>query len=271
MKYKKGTFVVVPNIDVLDNKPPELQTLFMWICVYSDDDGICYPSRKTLANKCGVSIKTIDKYMKELESLDLLQKTLRKKENSKENKSNLYQICVPDTLGNDSGLPQVVESMPHPSEPDDIGTISNITISNVTIDTPIEVKKILPIERGNNPHQRVDSIYRDLFKDKYGVYPNNATIGMRLKVLKELCNSYTELQLAFLLIVFFAWKGMTDSDDKAQNYLQSKAHDLFTFKYNLNQYEIYTRNVAGYSKEFDDSDLLLPIVGKYVTELLRGK
>ena len=267
MKYKKGTFVVVPNIDVLDNKPSELQTLFMWICVYSDDDGICYPSRKTLANKCGVSIKTIDKYMKELESLELLQKTLRKKENSKQNKSNLYQICIPDTLPSELKLPQVVEQITHPSEPDDIGTIPNVTIPNITIDIPLEVKKILPIERGKTPHQRVDSIYCDLFKDKYGVYPNNSTIGMRLKVLKELCQNYTELQLSFLLIVFFAWRGMQDNNDKEQNYLQGKAHDLFTFRYNISQYEVYTRNVANYSKEFDDSDLLLSLVGKYITEL----
>jgi hypothetical protein len=85
-----------------------------------------------------------------------------------------------------------------------------------------------------------------------------------------LCKDYTELQLSFLLIVFFAWRGMNDSNDKEQNYLQSKAHDLFTFRFNLAQYEIYTRNVANYSKEFDDSDLLLPIIGKYITKLLTG-
>ncbi len=132
---------------------------------------------------------------------------------------------------------------------------------------PVSNKKTLPINRGNTPHQRVDSIYRDLFKDKYGMYPPFSDTGSRLKTLKDLLKQFTEVQLAFLLIVFFAWKGMNDNNDKDQAYLQSKAHSIFTFRFNLAQYEVYTRNVANYSKEFDDSDSLLEIVGKYILEL----
>ena len=268
MKYKKGTFVIVPNLDELLGKPSEMQAIYLWICQHSNNDGICFPKKATICREAGCSHNTVDKYLKKLVDDGFLEITTRKNKEGK-NTSNEYQLLI---MGRTPTQNRDVSQPNNGSQ-----TISNITIPNITIDiqpevvVPVIEKKTLPLNRGNSPHQRVASIYNDLFKDKYGIYPPNAGIGSRLKVLKELCKDYTELQLSFLLIVFFAWKGMNDSNDKEQNYLQSKAHDLFTFRFNLAQYEVYTRNVAGYSKEFDDSDLLLPIVGKYILELSTGK
>lgn len=48
MKYEKGTFITVPNIQRLQELPPAAQALFMWLCAYADKDGRCYPSRAAL-------------------------------------------------------------------------------------------------------------------------------------------------------------------------------------------------------------------------------
>jgi hypothetical protein len=98
MKYDKGTFVVVPNLQWLENKPPELQVLFFWICSFANENGQCFPSRRSLAKKSGMSIRTIDKYLLELVELGLIDKTVRNKKGTKENTSNLYQIMLPDAL-----------------------------------------------------------------------------------------------------------------------------------------------------------------------------
>jgi hypothetical protein len=144
-------------------------------------------------------------------------------------------------------------------------TISISNYTHLTIDSSVIT---LPLIRGNTPLKRVDSIYGTLFNSKYGFYPPVATIGQRLKVMKELLTTYNELQLALLLIVYFNWKGMNDSNDKEQSYLQSKTHSMYTFKFNLSQYEAYVRNIAGYSKEFDESgEPLLKIVGENIIKI----
>jgi hypothetical protein len=149
MKYKKGTFVVVPNLDILDGKPTELQTLFMWLCSYANDDGQCFPSRKALASKCGVTIKTMDKYLNILIELGLIEKTLRKKVGTKENTSNLYQVIVVD-------IQPSVNDTTTGSHPNDPVTIPSINYTNLTIIQPevVPVKEegiTLPKNRGNSP------------------------------------------------------------------------------------------------------------------------
>ncbi len=108
MKYKKGTFTIVPNLQHLEGKPPELQTVFLWICSYANDDGRCFPSRSALAKKAGMSIRTVDKYIEQLVELGLLTKTIRLKKGTIENTSNLYQIMLLDAQPseNDSTTPR---------------------------------------------------------------------------------------------------------------------------------------------------------------------
>lgn len=261
----------MPNLDILESKPPELQTLFMWICVHADEEGVCYPSRRTLSKKCGVGIKTIDKYIKELEKLQILIKTERKKENSKENKSNLYQICEPNTLDRDSELLQIANLLPHPSEPGDTVTISNITIPIITIDKQQVASKIigvktLPVDRGDTPLKRINSIYNTLFFKEYGIN-DNQSMGLKMKIFKSLLVDYTELQLAYLLIVYFTWKGMDGNNTRDREFLVSNTHAITLFKGQLNKYVAWVKNVSGYDKEFENSDELLPIIGKYIISL----
>jgi len=92
MKYKKGTFIVVPNIDRLDVLHPTGQALFMWLCKYANDDGVCFPSRKKLAGHLSCDMRTIDRHIGFLVDLGFISKTTRQKKGTKTNMSNLYQI-----------------------------------------------------------------------------------------------------------------------------------------------------------------------------------
>lgn len=270
MKYKKGTFVIVPNINTLENNPPELQTLFMWLCIYANEDGNCYPARKTLAKKCGVSVKTVDRYISKLIELKLIEKQVRKKIGTKENISNLYQICIidTDTLGEELKSPHIASESLDPSDTDDTGTISNITIPNInnTIDTSVSIT--LPIHRGKTSHQRLDSIYIDLYNNLYSSKPSYADIGKRQKIFKDLLKVYTELQIATLLIIFFNWNGMDNQSEREKDYLIKNAHSITLFKYDINKYELYTKNVSGYKDEFEESgNRLLEFVGNWIINL----
>jgi len=116
MKYKKGTFVVVPNIDRIDILPAMGQALYVWLCKYADDEGQCFPSRKKLAGHLSCDVRTIDKHICSLQELGFISKTTRQKKGTKQNMSNLYQIHL---LRHPSEVNDTT-----PSEPDVPVTIS---------------------------------------------------------------------------------------------------------------------------------------------------
>lgn len=101
MKYKKGSFITVPNSEELKGIHPTAQCIFMWLCHHANQDGKCFPSRKRLAELCGVSVDMIDKMVKLLVEKNLLTKQKRKKD-AKVNNTNIYEIIiggVADTVG----------------------------------------------------------------------------------------------------------------------------------------------------------------------------
>ena len=93
-KYEKGTFVILPNIDVLVNLSPVAQALYIGICKYSDNNGQCFPSRKILAKNLGYkNASSIDRYVKELASFCLIA-IIRRKNDEGENLTNIYQLLL---------------------------------------------------------------------------------------------------------------------------------------------------------------------------------
>lgn len=274
MKYKKGTFVIVPNLEELKCKPSEMQAIYLWICQHTDCNGLCFPKKTTIGKEAGCSHNTVDKYLKKLVEDGFLEITPRKNKEGK-NTSNEYQLLI---MG---GTPTQNWDVSQPN----IGsqTIPNITISTLTKDIqqvvePVNEEEVtsivatssmitLPLHRGKYAHQRVDSIYNDLFNDKYGFYPPVALIGSRLKVFKEVLVSYSEIQTARLLITFFEWRGMLGDSDWEEKKITGATHSIYIFKSNLTQYEAKVRNIDGQSKEFSDDVLLLPIVGNYMINL----
>lgn len=251
MKYKKGTFVVIPNINILRGKSPEYLSVFFWLCSYANESGVCFPSRKRLAEDCGLTDRTIDKYLELLIEDSILEKKLRKKRGTKENITNLYQILLKERVANKKKQPSENNNTTC-GETNNTVTIPNINYTNLTI--------TLPLSRGNKPNSRVNSIYGTLYNYKYGFYPSVSNIGSRLKVITKLLEDYTEIQIAFLLIIYFNW-------EKDKKYFTDKSHDLFTFKFNIDKFVAYVLNESGYDVEWKDDELLLPIVGKEITKL----
>ena len=121
MRYKKGTFINIPNKQYLLGKPPIQQGLFFWLCVHADDDGICFPSRKTLAGEINCDVRSVDKYMKILESDGLVNKTERYNKRKKKNDSNLYQLMI---VNSESITPPSESNNTTPSERNDTVTVS---------------------------------------------------------------------------------------------------------------------------------------------------
>lgn len=110
-----------------------------------------------------------------------------------------------------------------------------------------EIEKLpgqLPISRGSNYIKRVLSIYCDLFRNKYGFYPQ-LPIGRFGKSLKNLIKTHTELQIAALLIVFFEWCGMDGNDKFEKDKLLKVTHNFGWFFASINIYQAYIINVFG--------------------------
>ena len=261
MKYEKGTFVIVPNLKYLKGLPCEAVSLFVYICSYADDDGVCYPSRNRLSKDMSVTPKTVDKYLLLLVEKGFITKTTRKDSETGGNKSNLYQI------ENISNYPSVKNDTT-PSVKNDTLTIPTKNHTHITISSEEEPKRIetgkLPEHRGKTYILRLLSIYRDLFREKFGYNPT-VDIPRWGKSCAELIKTRSELQISALLITFFNWRGMTGDDQYESDRLTKSANPFQMFFYNVNQYEAHLRNVQGL--KFDDEDEVLKFVGNYMVKI----
>ena len=273
MKYQRGTFNVVPNKEYLKGKPSVLQAVYFWIVDHANEEGECFPKRRTLAREAGCDVKTVDKYLKVLIEEDFLTKTTRIKKGTKEFDSNLYQLLLKD-----DSLPSVENGITPsgqlgitPSTKNGAVTIPSVTQPNVTIQLakaqPEEVLLTsgqLPKHRGNTYIIRLVSIYKDLFRDNYGYEPT-INIGRVGKELKPLLLTHTELQLSALLISFFTWSGMTGDNDFERSKLCHASHPFAWFFSNLNQYESYLRNV--FKLDLDSESATMGFVSKHMSKL----
>ncbi len=153
MKYKKGTFVTVPNREVLRGLSPTTQALFMWLCSYSDNEGICFPSRETLAQDCGVSERSIGTHIKKLESCGLVQKTKRKMKGNYQYESNLYQILIAEAIGKKQHMGQTIGKKRQNHRKKTTQTTGN----SCRITKPIELNPVNSTEQSSEKKQ-IDQI-----------------------------------------------------------------------------------------------------------------
>jgi len=261
MKYKPGTFSITPNKELLRGKPSEMIAVYFWICDYSDNDGVCYPSRKRLAEDSGCNIKTVDKYIKKLEELGLLVKTCRQKPNSKEKSSNIYQLMV----GAETVLPSG-QNGATPSTENGAVTIPTINYTHLTIESPSPDKLTLPTNRGNTPVKRLITIYRDLYINKYGKTDSLSSLHGQLNIIfGSIIKDLSEIQIAALLIIFFNWNGITGNDEYAKQKLAKAMYPIGYFKTGLPNYETYARNVL--NMPFDDDKALLLEVAREMVRI----
>ena len=103
-RYKKSDFVLVPSIKALKGIDPVAQVIYMWLAYHSDyETGECFPSYTILSEETGYSKPTLIKGIRILQNNKLIKKIQRRKENSKENTSNLYVLLT--ILGGKENLP----------------------------------------------------------------------------------------------------------------------------------------------------------------------
>lgn len=91
-KYKKGSFITVPNQTSIFGIDPKAQCLYMWLCFHSNQDGECFPSRKLLSEESGMSIASVKRSLKTLTDRKIL--SVKNRKNGKENITNLYSINI---------------------------------------------------------------------------------------------------------------------------------------------------------------------------------
>lgn len=182
MRYRKGSFTIVPNKEALRGVDTYAQTLFIWICSYADDDGICYPSIKRLAEDCATSRSTIKKKIKVLEDIGLIRKSERKREDEDVNMTNLYQIILSETVGRD--MAGVGRQMTEGGSSDDRGGGSSDdhrTQSNIEL----------------NPKNSIEGVS---FDDFWGNYPVKRAKGKAKKKWDKL-DEETQKQILQDIIV----------------------------------------------------------------------
>lgn len=93
MQYVKGSFVIIPNRHVLHSLTPGALAIYVHLCDFSDERGACFPSRRALSERIGMSVDTVDRYLLEIERAGLVSKTARKREDGSMS-SNKYQILL---------------------------------------------------------------------------------------------------------------------------------------------------------------------------------
>lgn len=236
MKFKKGTFVVVPNKEYLKGKPSEMQCIYFWLCEHSDDSGRSFPTRQTIADEAGCALNTADKYLKQLVEEGFITSTQRFKPDSQELTSNIYQVLLlnappkarqPYITSGGTGSPKTgVETNPSINQPN-LTTITAKAEPNKDKENKSVIGQIHS-GRGKTYIMRVMSIYKDLFRNKYGFNPQ-INIGRFGKSLKELITTKTEMQIASMMIVFFNWRGMQGNSDYDENKLISATHSFAWF------------------------------------------
>jgi predicted transcriptional regulator len=143
-KFNKGEFTTVPSKSARKGLKPVLQTVYTWLCDFSDENMESYPSRKVLAEYSGVSIDTLDRSINELVELGLVKKTERYINN--EQTTNIYQAqIVEKAVGNmrPPSRKNTTQNSTHITQP--------ITTTNVVEETKVSLLKPLPSRTYGDP------------------------------------------------------------------------------------------------------------------------
>lgn len=197
MKYQKGTFIIVPNKEALRGMNVHMQAVFLWLCSYADENGVCFPSRKRLAKDIKCSLRTIDWTIHRLQAANLIESIKRKDPNNPgKNLTNLYQIMIPGVDG------EVAQDMHEGSEPGALGVgyyvprelnllINENHIKGETkVSLPYEVVPDLPVKQkvSKTSNREVlalrDKLYL-MFEKEYG-YTSTVHMGDYKQVVAAL-------------------------------------------------------------------------------------
>ncbi len=84
-------FSIIPNRISDYRLKPRDYAVYCCLVKHSDKNGICFPSRRLIAEECCIDKKTVDSAIKNLEKAGLVTKQKRKRQDGS-NTSNLYKV-----------------------------------------------------------------------------------------------------------------------------------------------------------------------------------
>lgn len=93
MKYNKGSFAVVPNVDRMRELSHQAFKVFVALCKFTDNKNMCFPSRKRLSEMLNMTPNYVTKFIKELVDRGWIERTTRTREDGSQT-SSMYTIQI---------------------------------------------------------------------------------------------------------------------------------------------------------------------------------
>ena len=84
--------------------PPVLKLVLMALADAANEEGICWPNVKTIANKCSISPRTVRRAIAELKFRGLLQIDIRYRSDGSQTSNNYQLMMADDKLSSGGGL-----------------------------------------------------------------------------------------------------------------------------------------------------------------------
>ena len=88
---KNGNFFMLSNSIFKQGLKPREFIVYCCLVKYSDKNGVCFPSRRLIAEECCVDKKTVDAAIISLEKAGLVKKKKRRRQDGS-NTSNAYTV-----------------------------------------------------------------------------------------------------------------------------------------------------------------------------------
>lgn len=90
---KNGNFFMLSNSIFKQGLKPREFIVYCCLVKHSDKNGICFPSRRLIAEECCIDKKTVDAAILNLEKTGLVKKKKRRRQDGS-NTSNAYTVKV---------------------------------------------------------------------------------------------------------------------------------------------------------------------------------
>lgn len=90
---KNGNFFMLSNSIFKQGLKPREFIVYCCLVKHSDKNGICFPSRRLIAEECCIDKKTVDAAILNLEKTGLVEKKKRRRQDGS-NTSNAYTVKV---------------------------------------------------------------------------------------------------------------------------------------------------------------------------------
>jgi DNA-binding Lrp family transcriptional regulator len=113
LRAERVNFEMIPHwlLDEAKGISNTAIVLYLMLRKYADwKTGECYPGRKRLAEQMGISVRSVGRALKELETIGAIKITHRRYKDKKENDTNLYFICWNRFDAVDNLVEQIVEN-----------------------------------------------------------------------------------------------------------------------------------------------------------------